>query len=152
MIRVSEKKYVLTEQEEVYNGNVYRQVKAVKTFKTIEGETVKAGTLGGFIQDESCLSQDGRCWVDKYSHVMAGSIVKDDALLSYSFIEGNSCICDKSNLDEVYVSGTYIGGNSGLTYANIEGKGLRLMNVTVYYSNVTINGEITLFNCRFARD
>lgn len=45
MIRVSEKKYVLMEQEEVYNGNVYHQVKAVKTFKTIEGETVKAGTL-----------------------------------------------------------------------------------------------------------
>ena len=52
MIRVSEKKYVLMEQEEVYNGNVYHQVKAVKTFKTIEGETVKAGTLGGFIQDD----------------------------------------------------------------------------------------------------
>ena len=149
---MGEKKYVLTKKKEVVHGNVYYRIKAVKTFETIDGEIIEAGTLGGFVQDESCLSQDGRCWIGEYSHVMAGSVVKDDALLSYSFVEGNSCICDKSNLDEVYVSGTYIGGNSGLTYANIEGKGLRLINVAVYDSNVTINGEITLVNCKFVRE
>lgn len=148
---MGEKKYVLTKKKEVVHGNVYYRIKAVKTFETIDGEIIEAGTLGGFVQDESCLSQNGRCWIGEYSHVMAGSVVKDDALLLCSYIEGNSCICDKSNLDEVYVSGTHIGGNSELTYANIEGKGLRLINVTAYDTNVRIKDEVTLTDCRFAR-
>lgn len=148
---MSEKKYVLTEQEEVYNGNVYYQVKAVKTFKTIEGETVKAGTLGGFIQNESCLSQDGRCWVGKYSYVDADSIVRDDALLLRSLAKDGACICDTSNLDDAIVKGARVEGKSGLTCCEVEGSGICLVDAGVYYAAVRINGEVTLTGCRFTK-
>lgn len=51
---MGEKKYVLTKKKEVVHGNVYYRIKAVKTFETIDGEIIEAGTLGGFVQDEKC--------------------------------------------------------------------------------------------------
>lgn len=148
---MSEKKYVLTERKETLCGCVYHQIKAAKTFKTIEGETVKAGTLGGFIHDESCLSQDGKCWVDKYSYVDADSIVRDDALLSRSWAKDGACICDTSNLDDTIVKGARIEGKSGLLCCEVEGSGICLVDADVYYTAVRMSEEVTLTKCRFAR-
>lgn len=90
---MSEKKYVLLKRKKVVHGNVYYQIKAVKTFETIDGEMIEAGTLGGFIQAESCLSQDGRCWIDKYSHVMAGLVHTKDLVNMTSILPNTKIVC-----------------------------------------------------------
>ena len=53
------KKYELTEEKITLNENqtLYR-IKALKDF----GD-VKAGDLGGFVESEKNLSQDGNCWI-----------------------------------------------------------------------------------------
>ena len=53
------KKYELTEEKITLDENqtLYR-IKALKDF----GD-VKAGDLGGFVESEKNLSQDGNCWI-----------------------------------------------------------------------------------------
>lgn len=90
-------KYVLSRNDTlVYNGQRLHRIKYID------------GTLGGYIFDYSCLSQEGDCRVDVYSKVCRGCQVFGDAklvrttLLSNSKVFGNSkltqCIIDDSTI------------------------------------------------------
>lgn len=60
------KKYELTEKSinlNFSNRTLY-QIRALKDFNN-----VKAGDFGGYIEDESNLSQDGNCWVSDSAKV-----------------------------------------------------------------------------------
>jgi len=57
------KKYKLTkESKEVFGNKVYR-IQAIKDFTCINGREVKKSYLGGWVQSEDNLSQDGLCWL-----------------------------------------------------------------------------------------
>ncbi|WP_148052897.1 YdcK family protein [Atlantibacter hermannii] len=52
-----------------------RQIEAVRDFSD-----VKAGDLGGWIEEETSLSHDGHCWLyDQNSAVFAGATLRDNA-------------------------------------------------------------------------
>ena len=51
------KKYKLTKNEKLVFGRILHQIKAIKDFSD-----VKKGELGGWIEKEMNLSQDGNCW------------------------------------------------------------------------------------------
>ena len=51
------KKYKLTEETKEIDGHVLHRIKALKDFATI-----KNGELGGWIESEDNLSQDGDCY------------------------------------------------------------------------------------------
>ena len=58
-MEVKEKKYeILKEQPLEFNGLTLYRIRATRDF----GE-VKAGDLGGFVEEEGNLSQDGDCWL-----------------------------------------------------------------------------------------
>ena len=52
------KKYTLTEETKQVGSKTLYRIKALKDFGS-----VKEGDLGGFIESEKNLSQEGDCWV-----------------------------------------------------------------------------------------
>ena len=75
---MGEKKYILTDEKVVLgcpsHPRTLYQIKSLRDFGT-----VRAGELGGYIEKESNLSQEGNCWVGFDAVVYEDAIVKDDA-------------------------------------------------------------------------
>ena len=83
-----EKKFELTEKYVVNElGTKLYQIKCTKTF-----EYAKKGELGGYIEREVNLSQEGNAWVSGDARVFGGAQVSGDARVS-----GNACL--KSDAD-----------------------------------------------------
>lgn len=103
---------------------------------------VKAGDTGGFIEDESNLSQEGECWIFDTSVVAQGSLVAGHAIIKnnskvwggsrvfdaavskaeiFSSLIGNQCVVDSS---KVITSNCY----EGATIRNSELKNVTLWN------------------------
>lgn len=51
-------KYELTEETIKFNGKTLYRIKALKDFSN-----VKKGSIGGFVESERNLSQEGDCWI-----------------------------------------------------------------------------------------
>ena len=74
------KKYQLTSEAITVNGRTLHRIQALRDFAD-----VKANELGGFVEDETNLSQEGSCWV--YDNAM----VFDNAT-----VEGNAKVRDNA--------------------------------------------------------
>lgn len=103
------KKYEILKDDYVClsEGKAYR-IKALKSFND-----VKAGDLGGYIQNESNLSHDGDCWlydnakVFENARVLDNARIKDEALVygnstvyNDAFVSGESEVYDNSKVFE----------------------------------------------------
>ena len=75
-----EKKYKLTNESVIVNGKTLYRIKSLKDFGN-----VKKGDKGGFIENESNLSQSGDCWVYDNAKVYNNAKVFD-----YADIYGNA--------------------------------------------------------------
>ena len=104
------KKYELTENtENHYRTTIYR-IRALKTFKTVDGKTVKAGDLGGWVESEDNLSQKGKCWVAGDAIVCDNAEVYDNALVSgYAYVYGDAKVYDNA---QVYGGNANVYGNA----------------------------------------
>lgn len=72
---MADKKYELVKENTIeYDGKTLYQIKALKDF----GD-VKTGDLGGYIEKEYNLSQDGNCWVYDKAKVYHNAKVYDNA-------------------------------------------------------------------------
>lgn len=106
------KKYELTSEVIKYKGHILHRIKALKDFNS-----VKAGELGGWIENENNLSQDGTAWVYDNSMVYDNAIVSDNAWVCFSSkvyddanvcdnaiiqnharVFGSSLVCDNANI------------------------------------------------------
>ena len=67
-------KYKLTENTNIVNGVILHQIQALKDFGN-----VKAGDLGGWIESEENLSQEGNCWVSSNARVFCNAQVYGNA-------------------------------------------------------------------------
>lgn len=86
------KKYEITTNELVIDGRKFFQVKALKDFGS-----VMAGKLGGYVEGEHNLSQEGTCWIDQGVIVMDNACVIHDAYVSgNSSIRGNARVYDRA--------------------------------------------------------
>ena len=84
------KKYELTSETKVINGVILRRIKALKSFGKI-----KEGNLGGWIESEKNLSQDGNAWVFDNAEVYGNATVFGDAMIS-----GYAMINEDANVRE----------------------------------------------------
>lgn len=75
------KKYELLAETTERDGFELHRIRACKTFETIDGKTVHAGDLGGWIANENNLSQDGNAWVAGDAIVFGKAEVTNDALV-----------------------------------------------------------------------
>jgi len=67
-------KYKLTKQKIEHNGRTLYRIQALKPFGDVD-----EGDLGGYIESEKNLSQDGGCWVYGDAKVYGDAQVFDDA-------------------------------------------------------------------------
>jgi hypothetical protein len=67
------KKYELTNDTIEVNGKTFYRIRALKDFGNIE-----KGELGGYVESENILSQEGNCWIYGGATVANGRTVTGD--------------------------------------------------------------------------
>lgn len=137
------KKYELTDETMCFNGVILHRIKALKDFAD-----VVAGELGGWIEKEENLSQEGNAWVAMEAKAYEGATIYEDALLTHEAIAfGNVCICGN----------TIISGKvniSGCTYvcdATIYGESV-ISGDTMIFGDVNIHGRAKIDGAVDIRD
>ena len=89
-------KYKLTNEKIIVDGHVLYRIKALCNFGN-----VKAGDLGGFIENEKNLSHIGNCWIYDNGKAYGSSSITDDAT-----VRDEAEVCGYTKLkDEAEVSG-----------------------------------------------
>lgn len=84
-----EKKYILTDRTKEVDGHTLHRIQAVKDFGN-----VKSGDLGGWIESESNLSQEGKCWVSDEAVVYGNATIQYNAqVYDHAVVYGNANIC-----------------------------------------------------------
>ena len=90
--KMNEKKYILTEETKKIGDITLYRIQAVK-----DSANVKAGELGGWIEKEENLSQEGCCWIYGNAQVFGNAKVYGNAEISgnakifdYATISGNA--------------------------------------------------------------
>ena len=108
----SMKKYELTEETKIIGDKTLFRIRALRSFVDI-----KAGDLGGFIENERNLSHEDNAWVSGNAKVIDNARVSDNALVS----------------DNARVSGeTWVGGNARVDgNARVSGYALVIDNARV---------------------
>ena len=76
-----EKKFQLTTETKVFDGVTLYRIQALRDFSN-----VKKGDLGGWVETEDNLSQDGDAWVSGNARVYENACVSGNARVS-----GNAC-------------------------------------------------------------
>ena len=142
-------KYKLTEETQRYYGrNLYR-IQALKDFGR-----VKAGDLGGWIEKESNLSQEGDCWIYDDAKVYGDAQVLGNAIVSENArVYGNAQIYDDVQIyDNARVGGKARISDEACIYGNadIYGKAEVCEKADVYdnvhvFGNAKVMGHAQLY-------
>lgn len=98
------KKYELTDirQSVSISGESLYRIKALKEFvNEATGVVIEKGQLGGFVQSEKNLSQDGTCWIDDNARVFNNAKVTENAYVGdESMISLNAEVTDNAVVKE----------------------------------------------------
>ena len=85
-------KYKLTENTKIVDGITLYQIQALTNFGDI-----KSGNLGGWIEKESNLSQEGSCWVYGNAWVYCNALVSGNArVYGDAQVYGNAWVYDNA--------------------------------------------------------
>ncbi len=79
-------KYEITDITAIHLGRTLHRIRALKDFGS-----VKAGTLGGWIENEENLSQEGLAWIADNALAFGDALVRDNAQVS-----GNALLFDSA--------------------------------------------------------
>ena len=90
-----EKKYILTDETKVFNGHILHRIQALKSFGN-----VNENNLGGWIQSEKNLSQEGNCWISNNAKVYGNARIEDEAMVyGDAQVFGESLVYDTAKVD-----------------------------------------------------
>lgn len=121
---MSEKKYEITKIAHAQYPWLHR-IRALRDVR----ENVRAGDLGGFVQSEKNLSQDGQSWIADNAVAAEDAYVHGDAILwDYSCVRGSATISGPSR----------IGGNAII-------EDCAIITAGYVHGNVHISGNAKLF-------
>ena len=100
----SARKYEFTGKTQEYLGHTLHQIRALVNVNRL----VKPGDLGGWIENESNLSHDGKAWVDIGAFVFENARVFGDAWVCHDTrVFGNAMVAGEAEVsDEAWVCGT----------------------------------------------
>lgn len=127
-----DKKYELLKDDINYCGLTVHRIKALRDFNS-----VKKGDIGGYIEKEENLSQDGDCWVYDNAIVYENATVTGNAIVcDYAKVNGTSIVTEHAIVsDYAEVTGTSIIHQ----YAEISG------NANIHNSEITGNVKVGRF-------
>jgi UDP-3-O-[3-hydroxymyristoyl] glucosamine N-acyltransferase len=102
-------KFELTENSMKWKGTTLYQIKALQAFMTKSGVRVSEGELGGWVEREENLSQEGRAWIWNNAKVCGTAKVYGDAeIWSNATIYGNAKVFSNAKI----YGDTITGGNA----------------------------------------
>jgi hypothetical protein len=159
-------KYKLSDITKEWEGRILYRIQALRDFGL-----VKAGDLGGWVESEINLSQEGNCWIYNDAIVCDKARVKDDAYVFQSGIVkdearvedrarvwGYSVVCDNavlrgdSQIDNnvrLYDRAIMTEGSSAWNNAEIGGE-VEIGGKSVIYVDGFINSQSDIFwTCPF---
>lgn len=151
------KKYEFTGETMKFCEHTLRRIRALVDINAV----VKKGDLGGWIECEENLSQEGNCWVDEGCYVCDGAKVYEDAhvadgakVLSGSEVYGNAYVGSYSEVihnSKVYGSAAVTGGSLVVGaevygYATIAGRavvenGAKVFDAAIVDYGATVSGK-----------
>jgi len=155
------KKFKLTENTKQICLTTIYQIEALKDFSD-----VKKGDVGGWVEKESNLSQEGDCWIYNDSVVINNACVCNNArVINNAFASGNASIINDVIVSENsrICNNAIICGNSkvygnGFVYCNAiicddvivdenasVGENVCAYNKSRIYGNALVNGDINIF-------
>lgn len=136
------RKYELLKEDTIkYGASTLYRIKALKDF----GD-VNSGDLGGYIESEHNLSQNGECWVYDTSKVLNTATIHNNAkIYGNSIISGYSCVCENVKIfDNTNVFGyATIRGNAEISgYSRIFGNAEVYSGAKIHSSLISGNAVI----------
>lgn len=132
------KKYEFTGETIVAGIRTLRRIRALRNFAD-----VKAGDLGGFIENESNLSHDGDCWVRdnaracQRSHVYGNAQISGDAwIYGDARVYDNAKIHGKAWIDGCVYGNAEVFGDVQTNYTT------RIFDNAKVYGKADVNGKV----------
>jgi predicted acyltransferase (DUF342 family) len=141
------KKYELTDAiKTLENGVVLHQIMALRS---IPGTFTSIGGLGGWVESESNLSQDGDAWVTERACVYGAARVRHDAMITDDAeVSGDTQVCERARIsDFAKVSGIHIliRGNARIEdHVVINGLHVSCGGHAILADHVVVLGELTM--------
>ena len=110
----TEKYEIITRNSIVHNGRTLYRIRALKDFVNVLGEQIRKGELGGYVESENNLSQEGDCWISGKAKVYDDANVFDNAC-----VYGAAEVFDKAEIcNNACISGSAKIYNNAKIYDN----------------------------------
>ena len=133
-----EKKYILTDETIQFNGKTLYRIKAIKNFGN-----VKDGDLGGWIEKEENLSQEGNCWVYDEAVVCDNAKICNNAkIMCNAIIMNNAVVKDNAQVCDYVIirNNGIIGGNTILT------EDVEVYSDAIVTSDIQFEGSLLIYS------
>lgn len=121
-------KYKLLKEDKIkFGGRTLYRIQAIKEFGPI-----KEGDIGGYVENENILSQEGECWIGGDAKVFGCSKVSDkakvydEAIVKDSKILGNSVVAYEALVENSTIQGFDVLDRAKLNFCRLEGSGVIL--------------------------
>lgn len=134
------KKYRLTDTTRPgLNGHPLYRIQALRDLGDKE---VHAGDLGGWVQSEDNLSQEGQCWIYDDASVLDKACVSDDAIVQgHATVFGNAWVMDNAIVEELSrVYGHAIVENDAIVTGDAEVKDFARLGGDAFVDSAEISG------------
>ena len=137
---MNEKKYEITNIAHPQYPWLHR-IRALRDVR----EDVHAGDLGGFVQSEENLSQEGQCWIAgnavaaEEAYVYGNAIIEDYAIVTAGYVHGNVHISGNAKLFANSVTGGIPVVMEGATVYGELGGEIEVRETAVILPGVTID-------------
>ena len=131
---------ILSENKKNWNDITLYQIKATTNFITNSGIEVNAGQLGGWVEKEESLSQEGKAWVFENAKIYGEAKISDNAeIWGEAKICGNAKIFDNAEIcgNAKIASNAKIFGNAKV-YDNVEIYGYTKFMITRNLDNAIV--------------
>jgi carbonic anhydrase/acetyltransferase-like protein (isoleucine patch superfamily) len=136
---MEDKKYELVEDKSIiHEGRKLYRIRALRSYTPVptkDGEVIKSGDLGGYVEGYHNLSQKGDCWVYDNAKVYGNAIVEGNSVVGDAAeVFGNSNIRGHAEIREwskVYDNAVVEGYSQIISHAEV-------------YGNAYVKGVVTV--------
>lgn len=143
------KKYKLTDETKVYNGKTLYRIQALKDF-----DFIHKGEVGGFVESEKNLWQEGNCWIYDNAMVFDDARVTGDADVSDNAVVcGNSLIAGLAFVyGNAFINDSLVTGSSGVGDNAIVTNNVSIRGVSRIKGNAKIDEGVVVMDGFFNGD
>lgn len=151
---MSEKRYELTKEEfelESFGVTLYR-IRALRSFD-VGSITVEQGELGGWVESEKNLSQDGTAWVFHEAKVYGNAVVRDAATVfndaevwGDAVVEDEATVAEQSNVGgKVVIAGNAVVEGRASVFGQAVVKGsARVVDEATVTGNAVVQDSVSV--------